>query len=273
MAESLEILLQILEVEVGRNAPAAEDLAKLPERQTGKLVGLAHREAPLLVEMDCELDPKLFHGQTSRVENVEDAGHRGGPRTTPAGGCFRLAVAGMISPIIGPTTHPPHMMKLALQPAIHLFLVVFGLYLVWSGHWHDPLLVGLGVASAAGVVFLCHRMGIVDRDLLPLDLYLGWVGYLPWLAREVVASNLGVIRRVLDPARPIDPRVIHVEASQESEIGRVTYANSITLTPGTLTLDLDRDRLTVHAIAAETAEWLEGGEMDRRTRRMEERGR
>jgi multicomponent Na+:H+ antiporter subunit E len=164
-------------------------------------------------------------------------------------------------------------MKLPFHPAAHLFVLVFGLYLVSSGHWHDPLLVGLGVVSAAGVVLLCLRMGIVDRDALPLDLFFGWLGYIPWLFREVVVSNLGVIRRVLDPRMPISPRVIHLRASQESDVGRVTYANSITLTPGTLTLDLDQDQLTVHAIAVETAEDLQGGEMDRRARRMEEHGR
>jgi multicomponent Na+:H+ antiporter subunit E len=93
--------------------------------------------------------------------------------------------------------------------------------------------------------------------------------YIPWLILEVVKSNIDVARRILDPRLPISPRVIEVQASQRRDIGRVIYANSITLTPGTVSIDTDGDRITVHALTEEAAAGLLTGEMDRRVTRFE----
>ena len=159
-------------------------------------------------------------------------------------------------------------MKLPLTPAFYLFVTVAGLWLTWSGHY-TPLILGLGLASTAGVVALCWRMRILDRDIAPLHVVPATVRYLPWLAWEVVKANLDVIRRVLDPRLPIDPQTLRLTASQTTDIGRVTYANSITLTPGTLTIDAIDDHLTVHAIADGPAAGLRDGAMDRKITSLE----
>jgi multicomponent Na+:H+ antiporter subunit E len=154
------------------------------------------------------------------------------------------------------------------MPALYLFVTVAGLWLIWSGHY-TPLILSLGLASTAGVVLLCWRMRILDRDIAPLHVVPATARYVPWLAWEVVKSNLDVIRRVLDPKLPIDPQILRVTASQATDLGRVTYTNSITLTPGTLTIDAIDDHLTVHAIADEPAAGLRDGAMDRKITSLE----
>ncbi len=164
------------------------------------------------------------------------------------------------------------------KSALHLLIAVLGLWFLWSGPYSLPglaeegsfLVLGLGILSAIGVVLLCMRMGIVDHDIVPLDLTLPTLRYVPWLTREVVRSNIDVVLRILRLGRSIDPKVIRVRASQQTDLGRVTYANSITLTPGTLTLNLEDDVLTVHSIDGTVGEALARGIMDGRIVRLEE---
>ena len=88
----------------------------------------------------------------------------------------------------------------------------------------------------------------------------------------MVKSSLDVVRRVLHPSLPIEPQTIRVVASQNTDLGRVTYANSITLTPGTLTVDALDDQFTVHAIDDYAAESLRSGAMDRKITDLEPAG-
>ena len=94
-------------------------------------------------------------------------------------------------------------------------------------------------------------------------------GYLPWLAWQVAKANADVALRILVPAKGISPRVIRVPSTQRSDVARTVYANSITLTPGTISIDVGRDEITVHALAREGAEELAGGEMGERVTALE----
>ena len=151
-----------------------------------------------------------------------------------------------------------------MKAALNLLAVLFGMWLIWSGHY-TPLLIGLGMVSCLGVVLLCHRMGIVDREGLPLDLTWRTLRYVPWLTLEVIKSNLDLTRRVLRRRLDISPEILELETTQKSDLGRVTFANSITLTPSTVTIEATSEgRFVVHAVAREVAEDLRAGEMDRR---------
>ena len=152
--------------------------------------------------------------------------------------------------------------------AVSLAVVLYLVWLLLSGIF-EPLLLALGLLSCLGVVAIAHRMAVIDHEGHPI--HLGWkaLGYWPWLAGEIVKANLDVARRIVDPGLPISPMVIKVKTSQRSELGQVIYANSITLTPGTVSIDVVGDEITVHAIAAEPAQALESGEMDRRVTAME----
>lgn len=152
--------------------------------------------------------------------------------------------------------------------AISLALVLFALWLLLSGHY-VPLLIGLGALSVLLVVTIALRMDVVDREGHPIHLSPKALLYWPWLAWEIVKANLDVARRILDPRLPISPIVIRLKASQKSDLGRVIYANSITLTPGTVSIDIDGEHIEVHALTREAAQALRTGDMDRRVTRFE----
>ena len=150
-----------------------------------------------------------------------------------------------------------------------LALVLAGTWVLLSG-MIQPLLLGLGLASVLCVAWLKARADRRDRDPVPFALRIGRIpGYLLWLSWEIVKSNVDVARRILSPGLPVAPSVRWLPASQRSELTRVIYANSITLTPGTLSIDLEDDRVEVHALNEESLDALESGEMNARARRLD----
>ena len=143
------------------------------------------------------------------------------------------------------------------------------LWLGLSGHYTALLLV-FGMLSVALGVWLGVRMGVLDAEMhLAQFEVVSCALYAAWLSREVIVSALDVSRRVLDPALPIQPRVVRLPLAQRTDAGRAVYANSITLTPGTVSIDLGDDFVLVHALTADGASALEAGEMNRRVAALE----
>jgi multicomponent Na+:H+ antiporter subunit E len=157
--------------------------------------------------------------------------------------------------------------------SLGLAVLLVAWWLANSGHYsfdpHHRLVAYCGVGSCAFVLFLARRMGIVDLEAVPVHLLWRGLLYVPWIVKEVVLSNIDVAKRVLSPGLPLSPEIQHLVPSQKTDLGRVLFANSITLTPGTVTLWVERDELVVHAIAREAAASLEGGAMDRRVSELE----
>lgn len=154
---------------------------------------------------------------------------------------------------------------------IVLFVVLFAAWLLMSGHY-TPLLIGVGIASCAFVTWLADRIGGTDEEGLPLHIMARLPTYLVWLIREIVISNIATGRLILrGRARPV---MFTTTATQASAGGLVTYANSITLTPGTVTIEVedadgDNPRFLVHALNASFAADVESGEMDCRVTALE----
>ena len=126
--------------------------------------------------------------------------------------------------------------------------------------------------SCAAVVAIVAHLGILDDEAVPIQLAPRHLFYVPWLAKEIVLSNLSVAKVILTPSLPIHPRILQVRASQKSDVAQVIYANSITLTPGTVTLDVRDGQFLVHALTTDSAEGLLSGEMDRRVSALEGSG-
>ena len=137
-----------------------------------------------------------------------------------------------------------------------------------SGHT-SPLLLSLGLLSVAAVVACASRLEVLDDEGVPVHLLPGLIRYAPWLIGQVIRSNLDVARRIVSPELPICPSVIKVNARHHTEVGRVTYANSITLTPGTISLDVSAETIEVHALTEDAANDLMSGEMARQVQRAE----
>ena len=155
--------------------------------------------------------------------------------------------------------------------AISLFCVLFATWLLLSGHT-DPMLVGFGVASCALAVYIARRMDIVDHEGHPVHLTWRIPLFWAWLGWQILKSSWDVARRCVSPGPPIDPRIIRVPVSQKTDVGVVTYANSITLTPGTVSMRTFRDEIEVHALTGAAADDIESGEMDRFVTKVEGHG-
>ncbi len=152
--------------------------------------------------------------------------------------------------------------------ALSLGIVLFGFWLVLSGHY-KPLLIVIGLLCVAGIVALSLRMKVVDKEGHPIHLGPRAIFYFPWLILEIIKSAWDVTKIIVNPSLPISPRMIHVKAGQRTALGINIFGNSITLTPGTITVGVSGNDLTVHAITQGTADGLETGEMDRRVKDFE----
>jgi len=147
-------------------------------------------------------------------------------------------------------------------------VVLFAFWLLLSGYF-EPFLLAAGLGSAVAVVWLAHRMDLIDREGHPIHLWWRALAYWPWLLKEIVKSAWDVSRIILSPRLPISPELVRVRTSQKTTVGVVTYANSITLTPGTISVEVEPDEILVHALTHAGAESLLEGEMDRRVTRFE----
>lgn len=156
--------------------------------------------------------------------------------------------------------------KVARAASLAVFLFAF--WLALSGHYTTTL-VTVGAVCAVLTALAAVRMGAADVEGHPVHLLGRAVTYYPWLVREIAKSAWGVSKVVLDPRLPISPTLTVVEAGQKTTTGIATYANSITLTPGTITVGVDGNELTVHALTKEGADDLEAGGMDARVSRFE----
>jgi multicomponent Na+:H+ antiporter subunit E len=152
--------------------------------------------------------------------------------------------------------------------ALSSALVLFVFWLLLSGFF-TPFLVTVGALAAIAIVALGRRMDVIDHEGHPIHLTWRVVGYWPWLFKEIAKSAWEVSRIIVNPRLPISPTLVRVKTSQKTVVGVVTYANSITLTPGTISVDVKRDEILVHALTREGAEGLLEGEMDRRVTRFE----
>ena len=160
-----------------------------------------------------------------------------------------------------PDLHSPQISKLA--SLLILFLLLAVTWLVWSGLF-KTLLLFLGFVSSVICLWLALRMRLFDDYLFSLPAGNGMLGYWMWLAREVMKSSLSVAKIVLSPSLPISPRVARIRAGSEHPYDQVLFANSITLTPGTLSMDLDKGYVTVHSLTEAGMRDLLSGEMNRR---------
>ncbi|MEL6311180.1 MAG: Na+/H+ antiporter subunit E [Pseudomonadota bacterium] len=149
-----------------------------------------------------------------------------------------------------------------------LAVALAGFWFALSGYF-KPLLIAVGTASILLCLWVAYRMRTIDEEGIPLQLLGGSITYLPWLLIEIVKSSWSVAQIIIDPRLPISPTMTRVRGSQKTPVGLNVYANSITLTPGTVTTNVAGNDLTVHALIASNADDLEGGDMDRRVTRFE----
>ena len=155
-----------------------------------------------------------------------------------------------------------------MQHTVSLSFILVFFWILNSGHY-NALLLFLGAISIAIVIFIAHRMDVVDHESQPIHLTIRMPGYWLWLARQIIQANIMVTCHIWRGNKTISPTQFNLKASQKTDMGKVIYANSITLTPGTVAIDLVGDNITVHALTQKTAEELKSGEMDKRVSKLE----
>ena len=156
-----------------------------------------------------------------------------------------------------------------MRHKISLSIILILFWLLNSGHY-NYLILTLGAASIAIVVLIAHRMDVVDHESQTIHLSLEYPRFGLWLIKEIVVANLTVVKHIWLGNKTITPTVKVIKASQTTDVGKVIYANSITLTPGTVTLGLVNDEIMVHALIQENIVALESGDMDSRVSRLEQ---
>ena len=153
-------------------------------------------------------------------------------------------------------------------PAVGLALSLFAFWLLLSGIY-TPFLILAGLGASMAVAALAWRMEVADLEGHPVHLTRGALLYWPWLIGEIARAGWQVSRIIVDPQLPISPALVRFRPSQKSAVGLVMHANSITLTPGTITAEADHQEFLVHALTADAAAGLADSEMDRRVSRLE----
>ena len=157
-----------------------------------------------------------------------------------------------------------------MAQTLRLLATMVCLWLLLSGFFKTQLLI-LGAVSVIIVVGLAYRMRVLEHRGQPIYFrFLSIIKYWGWLIEQIVRSNIDVTRRVWSRNLDIKPMLRRVSATPDTEMGRVIYANSITLTPGTTAINFTPDDdILVHALHEDSLLELEEGEMAERIREVE----
>ncbi len=135
-----------------------------------------------------------------------------------------------------------------------MVIALTALWLLLSGYFDKPLLLIFGAASVALATWLAHRAHVLDAESIPGGVFPGIIGYMAWLTFEIGKANLIVARHALAVKPALSPKLFLVPNPPRSSVGKVIFGNSITLTPGTVTVDLREDEILVHALTEELAD-------------------
>ena len=136
------------------------------------------------------------------------------------------------------------------------FILIIALTATWltlSGYF-TAMLLTLGAISIVFVVWMCSRMNILDEETAPYLMAVPTLSYFSWLFREIAKANVAVVKLVLKPELEVSPTLTKIPLPYKSGLARTFFANSITLTPGTVSVDMVDDHILVHALVKEMSD-------------------
>ncbi|MDC0715470.1 Na+/H+ antiporter subunit E [Nannocystis sp. bb15-2] len=153
--------------------------------------------------------------------------------------------------------------------ALSLVILLAGYWALLSGQFHNGFLITCGVLCIAFVCWMASRMGLIDDEGAPARYYVGLLLYVPYIAWQVILANWDVLKRIWSSELAIDPRLTRIRHGTRAGFVTVTYANSITLTPGTVTMEVTETEMLVLSLTKEGEDGLIDGDMERRCKRLE----
>ena len=127
--------------------------------------------------------------------------------------------------------------------------------------YYTPLILSLGVISCLLCVYLTIKGKFLDNETLPIYFFPRLIQYTLWLIKEILKSNITTAKVIIMKSE--EPELFSVKATQKTNEGKVTYANSITLTPGTVTTQIKNDIFEVHALTKDFGDDVRSSEMDK----------
>ncbi len=148
-------------------------------------------------------------------------------------------------------------------------IAMFAFWILLSGEF-TFILITSGVIASLIVAYLSHDIFIGKADLkTETGRVFRFFRYLPWLLWEIVLANVEIAYLVLSPKPLVDPQIVRFKPDLKTDLGIVTLAHSITLTPGTVTVEANEEEFVIHAIWKKSAEGIIGGEMQRKVKEIE----
>ncbi len=148
-------------------------------------------------------------------------------------------------------------------------IAMFIFWILLSGEF-TFILISSGVVASLIVAYLSHDIFVGKADLkTETGRVFKFIVYIPWLLWEIILANVEIAYLVLNPKPLIDPQLVHFKNDLKTDLGIVTLAHSITLTPGTVTVEANREEFIIHAIWQKSAEGIIGGEMQRKVKKIE----
>ena len=151
-----------------------------------------------------------------------------------------------------------------------------GLFLLLTVFWginstnDSGLLLFLGLLSVLLVMLLTHRMKLLDKESFPLHLITRIGPFYIWLTKEIIVGSIYVLKKIILRDKTMTPRLVKIRLNFKHRLSEVIFANSITLVPGTLCVQLGKGWIKVHALTKELADQLERGELARRIKALED---
>lgn len=205
---------------------------------------------------------------------ILDPGYRPGVRTpllTPLEAEFDLTTE--LSYEVAPVSRPIGRRSQLIQRTAGgreywlTFAIAYGFYLAIGG-FAGALNLVTGFISALIVATVLGRTVFEYRPAFWSGVFTTarWLIYLPFLMWEIVKANLHVVYIIFHPRLPIEPRIVELQPALWHGLPVTTLANSITLTPGTLTIDVRRRRFYVHCLTKSSREGLLSGTLERAVR-------
>jgi len=148
-------------------------------------------------------------------------------------------------------------------------IAMFIFWILLSGEF-TFILITSGVVASLIVAYLSHDIFVGKADLkTETGRVFKFIVYIPWLLWEIILANVEIAYLVLNPKPLVDPQIVRFKHDLKTDLGIVTLAHSITLTPGTVTVEADREEFVIHAIWQKSAEGIIGGEMQRKVKKIE----
>ena len=148
-------------------------------------------------------------------------------------------------------------------------IVMFAFWILLSGEF-TFILITSGVVASLITAYLSHDIFVGKADLkTETGRVFKFIVYIPWLLWEIILANVEIAYLVLNPKPLVDPQIVRFKNDLKTDLGIVTLAHSITLTPGTVTVEADREEFVIHAIWQKSAEGIIGGEMQRKVKKIE----